>query len=696
MKVSIKLKILAGLIVSIFLVFSVIFAITAYDVHRHSRSMAIQGIAKELVHVDNSLTLFMDEARLNTEMMANDKRTEQADQILTNYLSETPVPTNETFPGDELGRELRTFYQLILSSHKAYVDCYIGTRKGGFVIGGNDPMPAGYDPRKRPWYKDAVASPGKSIISKAYRSTNGEAMISTGKAIVHNGVEYGVAAMDISLGQITKQLAEIRMGERGHVMVIQDDGVVIANPGDKETLFKNVAELEDSAYKQFFAQDEGAVDTVLDGLDRVGVVHTSPALGWKFVGVIEKAEIMAPVYNTMTNLAIVFVISLLVICAFVWVFMDMVAVRPLKIVADMLGKIRDGKYDARIDKTRNDEIGQIFEALNDMSGTLESNMLEITAKTEEAENKARAAEQAMQEASEARERAERARAEGMIEAGKQLETVVQEINGITEAINAKAHEISEGTNVQRERIQATATAMEEMNATVLEVARNAGDAAGQGQEAKTKAMNGADVVNQSVKAINSIQAQADQLRTNMDELETQARGIGNIMGVITDIADQTNLLALNAAIEAARAGDAGRGFAVVADEVRKLAEKTMTATKEVGDSIEAIQTAADRNVQAMEQAVSDLSTATDLSNTSGSVLQEIVDGAELSADRIQGIATAAEQQSAASEEINQSIDEINSIAAETEQAALETTQALERLAAQAEELSGMVESLRNA
>ena len=64
-----------------------------------------------------------------------------------------------------------------------------------------------------------------------------------------------------------------------------------------------------------------------------------------------------------------------------------------------------------------------------------------------------------------------------------------------------------------------------------------------------------------------------------------AEGIGRIMNVISDIADQTNLLALNAAIEAARAGDAGRGFAVVADEVRKLAEKTMTATKEVGDAI---------------------------------------------------------------------------------------------------------------
>ncbi len=695
MKISIKLKILAGFIVPISFAFAVIFTITAYDVYRHSRDMSVHAIEKELSHIDDTLTLFMDEARMNTAMLAEDRRTERADEIQTNFLSPTKRASNEVFPGDALGKQLRTFYRLILRNHKAYVDCYIGTRQGAFVISGDDTMPAGYDPRQRPWYKDALASPDRTVISKAYMGTIGEAMISTSKAVVHDGTLYGVTAMDISLGQITKQLDEIRLGERGHVMVIQDDGVVIANPGDKATLFKNVNDINKPAYRRFFEQDKGAVDAVLSGSDRVGVVHTSPGLGWKFVGIIEKAEIMAPVYETMTNLALVFVISLIVICAFVWIFVENVVVRPLRRVVELLGFIRDGQYDTHVDNNRNDEIGHIFEALNEMSGKLESNMHEITAKTEEAENKANAAEKAMQEAGEARERAERARSEGMMEAGQQLEAVVHEINGITEEINAKAHEISGGTNVQRERIQGTATAMEEMNATVLEVARNAGEAAEQGQEAKTKAMDGADVVNQSVAAINSIQGQADHLRTNMDELETQARGIGNIMGVITDIADQTNLLALNAAIEAARAGEAGRGFAVVADEVRKLAEKTMTATKEVGDSIEAIQTAADHNVKAMEAAVADLSTATDLSNTSGGVLQEIVMGTEMSAERIQGIATAAEQQSSASEEINQSIDEINGIAVETEQAALETEQALERLAAQAERLSDMVKSFRN-
>jgi hypothetical protein len=126
--------------------------------------------------------------------------------------------------------------------------------------------------------------------------------------------------------------------------------------------------------------------------------------------------------------------------------------------------------------------------------------------------------------------------------------------------------------------------MEEMTATVLEVAKNAGEAAETAGSARTKAQDGAQVVSRVVTSMSDVQTQSNQLKDDMAKLGKQAEGIGRFMTVITDIADQTNLLALNAAIEAARAGDAGRGFAVVADEVRKLAEKTMQASKEVGEA----------------------------------------------------------------------------------------------------------------
>ena len=104
-------------------------------------------------------------------------------------------------------------------------------------------------------------------------------------------------------------------------------------------------------------------------------------------------------------------------------------------------------------------------------------------------------------------------------------------------------------------------------------------------------------------------------------IHRQAEGIGQIMNVISDIADQTNLLALNAAIEAARAGDAGRGFAVVADEVRKLAEKTMTATHEVGAVITGIQEGTRKSVAGVNLSINTIQEATNLANQSGQTLR---------------------------------------------------------------------------
>ncbi|WP_187170515.1 methyl-accepting chemotaxis protein [Salidesulfovibrio onnuriiensis] len=537
MKISIKVKIIAGLLIPIICAVAVIFFITAYNIQKNSMRMFVHATGKELLQIDSSLTLFMDEAKRNTTMMALDDRAFRVDEITTNYMGSEQQPTNEPFPGDTVGAELRQLYKAILKSHAAYKDAYIGTKNGGFIIGGDDPMPTGYDPRERPWYKVAVATPDKAALSEAYESTNGEAMVSTGKAIVNNGQILGVAAMDISLGSLTNRIKAIKLGERGFIILIQDDGKIIANPKDEETNFKNVEELGDKNYRSMFNSKAQTLEVEMFGKEYVANIFTSPGLGWKFVGMVEMDEIMAPVYSTLWAISLAFLVSLVIIVAFIWIFIDLVAVKPLQTVVGFLGDIGSGKYDGRVEHSRGDEIGVIFTALNDMSSTLEDNIKEITAKTAEAESKARAAELATAEAEEARLKAESAKAEGMQQAAYQLEAVVEEVNRITEVIAQQANEIRNGTDVQRDRIQTTATAMEEMNATVLEVARNASDAAAQGQEAKAKAMNGADVVNQSVKAINSIEQQASELKANMGELDEKAKDIGNIMSVITDIAD---------------------------------------------------------------------------------------------------------------------------------------------------------------
>ncbi|NDY57478.1 HAMP domain-containing protein [Desulfovibrio sulfodismutans] len=368
-------------------------------------------------------------------------------------------------------------------------------------------------------------------------------------------------------------------------------------------------------------------------------------------------------------------------------------VRPIREAATAAQDIASGNLDVRLNVSGKDEAARLEIALNTMADALRDNIRDITAKTALAEEKARQADQAKLLAEEASNRAEAAKSEGMADAAMRLESVAAAMTGSTKALSGRAEAIRSRTVHQRDRIQETATAMEEMNATVLEVAKNAGQAATEAESSRRKAQEGQNVVDGSVTSMRAIREQAQSLSANMTELGRMAEDIGRIMTVILDIADQTNLLALNAAIEAARAGDAGRGFAVVADEVRKLAEKTMGATKEVGDSINAIQNVARENVAGMERTTEAITEATELSGKSGQMLREIVDSAQSSAGQINSIATAAEEQSAASEEINRAIEEINGIALDITSTMEETVTDIHALTEQADALRGVIGSL---
>jgi methyl-accepting chemotaxis protein len=263
-----------------------------------------------------------------------------------------------------------------------------------------------------------------------------------------------------------------------------------------------------------------------------------------------------------------------------------------------------------------------------------------------------------------------------------------------EELSAQIEQANQGAQEQNNRVQETVTAVEQMNATILEVARNAGETATNAAAARDKAREGADLVVNVVEAVDKVRRAADQLKTNMRGLGEQAQGIGAVLGVISDIADQTNLLALNAAIEAARAGEAGRGFAVVADEVRKLAEKTMHATKEVGEAISGIQRGTADTVGMVDQAAQAVEQATVLAQRSGEALGEIVSVVEAAGDQVRAIATAAEEQSATSEEINRAVESISRIASETASAMGQSAQAVGELAAQAHELNTLVANIK--
>ncbi len=274
----------------------------------------------------------------------------------------------------------------------------------------------------------------------------------------------------------------------------------------------------------------------------------------------------------------------------------------------------------------------------------------------------------------------------MLDTAGQADDLAAQLSTASQELAVQVEQTTAGAQTQNEMTNEVSVAMLQMESTVTEIARNATDASTSANCMKQNAIQGEKVVNDVIEAIETVRTRAVVVDENVRILGTQAENIGQIMTVITDIADQTNLLALNAAIEAARAGEAGRGFAVVADEVRKLAEKTMDATHEVGDAVQAIQDGTRKNIDAVKKATEAIDSSTDLAAEAGKALRDILDGAEATTDQIQSIATASEEQATTNNQINRSVANVHEVATEIAEAMNGSTAAVTELAELADKL----------
>ncbi len=279
-------------------------------------------------------------------------------------------------------------------------------------------------------------------------------------------------------------------------------------------------------------------------------------------------------------------------------------------------------------------------------------------------------------------------------AAEAAEEIVTQLTSSTEAISYQLSESTKGAENQQRLVSETATAMEEMSSTALEIAKNAADATSSADNSTQRAQEGFELIQKTIQQISLVNDRAQELNVDMEDLGKRAEEIGGIITTISDIADQTNLLALNAAIEAARAGEAGKGFAVVADEVRKLAERTMEATKEVSLTIKRIQEKSKQNISKTHEVIETLEESVNMINKAGEFLSKIVDLAKETQQKITNIATAAEEQSSTSEEINRSIQEINQIATETVESIVESEKEIKKLLELAKKLEQVIKDLR--
>ncbi|MBI2400536.1 MAG: HAMP domain-containing protein [Deltaproteobacteria bacterium] len=415
--------------------------------------------------------------------------------------------------------------------------------------------------------------------------------------------------------------------------------------GSFEAIRKSVMETASTgAYpvtgKEWIEKSSEAIDSILAVSATVGAMVDKP--------------LMADLASSKRNMIIAFIFMLAVIALgiFAMIIIRNKVVQPISRLNEAITNIeKTNDLTLNIDVTSEDENGQMATAFNSMIGKFHAIV-------------------------------------------KDLHSSIEHLASSSEELSASAVQIAGGSQSQSSRAAQVSTATQEMSATIIEVAKNVSGASDAAREASSVAVKGGRIVAESIESMNGIADTAKESSAIISALGNRSNQIGDIVNVIDDIADQTNLLALNAAIEAARAGEQGRGFAVVADEVRKLAEKTMKATKEIGEMIKAMQNETGKAISSMQDEVHAVEKGVRLAKEAGEALSEIVSKVDVVTSMVHQVTTATEQQSAATEQISGDIAAVADVINETSSSAQQIAKASQEMAELATSLKATVEVFR--
>ncbi|EJM19187.1 methyl-accepting chemotaxis protein [Pseudomonas sp. GM21] len=532
-----------------------------------------------------------------------------------------------------------------------FMASYLGDATGSFTIRPDAQMPAGFDPRVRPWYKGAQSSNTATLTEPYIDAATGQTIISIATASRKAGESVGVVGGDLSLQTLIDTLSARDFDGMGYAFLVSADGKILVHP-DKTLVMKSLSE----AFPKNTPRIGSAYSEVeIDGKTRI-VTFTAikglPSVNW-YIGLsVDKDKAFSMLSDFRASAVVATITAVAIIIALLSMLIR-ILIQPLHVMTRAMADIADGEGDLtkRLTILSNDEFGILGTAFNRFVERIHTSIREVSSAT-------------------------------------------GQVNEVALRVVAASNSSMFNSDQQATRTSSVAAAINQLGAAAQEIARNAAQASSQASDARSLAEDGQQVVDRSIAAMNQLSSMLSASSTNIESLNSKTVNIGQILEVITSISQQTNLLALNAAIEAARAGEAGRGFAVVADEVRNLAHRTQESAQQVQTMIEELQVGARESVSTMSDSQRHSQDSVEIANLAGERLNSVtlrigeIDGMN------QSVATATEEQTAVVESINVDITEINTLNQEGVENLHSTLRACSDLEQQASRLKQLVGSFR--
>ncbi|SCY78336.1 methyl-accepting chemotaxis protein [Desulfoluna spongiiphila] len=600
---TIRKKLIAAFSLVALVPVAVICAVTVVKVNTISEANFVDSTTRELKQLDNAMVQFADMVKTSAGYVAARPELKGADRSVLSYLPGAPAHSADPEKEGAVNGAIYRSLTGVQVSNNAFYEVFFGTRWGGFVSSNKGALPPGYDPRKRDWYQVAVEK-GVPSVTPAYQSVTGSGTMSGVISVVApafdpSGALVGVTGIDVPLTNLTKMVLDIKIGKRGFAMLAQEDGTILANPKTPETNFKKMSELDHPVFQTLDRMSEGRVELEKDGVAYYACVYTSPGLGWKYVGVIEKEEVMASGHKMVVAVVAIGVVLLALFVGVAFLISNAI-IRPINRTSEMLRDIAEGEGDLtrRLEVVSNDELGILATWFNAFVEKIHAIIRELSQHAEKVTGAGAELSELSDEMS--------GGAREMNELAGGVTRSAEEMSAVMTSVAASSEQTATNVNT-------VAAATEEMRSTIAEIAERSEKARG---------------------VTSDMVDQAHGARANMDALGQAAAEIGKVTETITEISEQTNLLALNATIEAARAGEAGKGFAVVAGEIKALAAQTAEATGEIRSRINGVQSSSAQSVEG----ISRIST----------VIEEV-------SELVGAIAAAVEEQSVSTGEIAENL-----------------------------------------